>query len=71
MASNLFPRIPLALIIMKFRTPASIENLFYFGIDTRASSQDERIGISVGSLYVGIYGRALWAGLLGQDGTLR
>lgn len=38
---------------MILQTPASIQNLIYLGLDTKATSGDERFGI--GRLYLGLY----------------
>lgn len=66
---------------MKFRTPLSISNVFYLNVDTHASTGDERIGVSLGRLYLGYYGRKLpsypthphgWhRGILDRNGLLK
>jgi hypothetical protein len=42
---------------MRFQTPASLMNLIYFGMDTRAlaSIGDELLGLGLGRLYLGLY----------------
>lgn len=40
---------------MRFQTPLALQHLFYLGLDTRARSGDERFGIGLGRLYLGLY----------------
>lgn len=67
--------------IVKFATPLLTSRFLYLGIDTHASAGDERIGLSLGRLYLGYYGRKLPAypthphgwhwGILDRNGCLK
>jgi hypothetical protein len=61
---------------MKFTTPQSIADYFYFNIDFRdlmtklADDCDEVIGFSIGRLYIGFYGNSISWGILDENGSL-
>lgn len=59
---------------MILQTPASIQNLFYLGVDTKATNGDERFGIGIGRLYLGLYptatGFEVAYGLTNEQGCL-
>ena len=59
---------------MNFQTPDKISNFFYVGVNLNAECDDELMGISVGSFYVGLYptksGFDLSMGILDANGCL-
>jgi len=61
---------------MKFTTPASISDYFYFNIDLRDMMTklndkcEEVIGLSIGRLYIGFYGNSINWGILDEYGSL-
>jgi hypothetical protein len=61
---------------MRLQTPTAIQNVFYLGLDTRATKcpGDELLGFSLGRLYVGIYPTAtgfdISCGILDDKGCL-
>ena len=61
---------------MKFTTPQSIADYFYFNVDFRdmmtklADDCDEVIGFSIGRLYIGFYGNSISWGILDENGSL-
>ena len=61
---------------MKFTTPASISEVFYFNIDFRDlmtklnDDCTEIIGLSVGRAYVGLYNNSITWGILDENGAM-
>lgn len=59
---------------MILQTPTSTEHLFYLGVDTKAGDGDERFGIGIGRLYLGLYptatGFEVAYGVLNSQGCL-
>jgi hypothetical protein len=59
---------------MILRTPRFIEPILYAGLDRRARSGDELLGVSIGRFYLGIYptsnGFEVSYGILNQNGAL-
>ena len=59
---------------MILRTPRFIEPLFYAGLDRRARTGDELLGVSIGRFYLGIYptstGFEVSYGILNGQGAL-
>jgi len=61
---------------MKFTTPTSISDYFYFNIDLRDimtklnDECEEVIGLSIGRLYIGFYGDSINWGILDEYGSL-
>lgn len=56
--------------VMKFKTPESITNWFYFSVNFRGEQGDEIIGLSVGNRYIGFYGDSINWGVLDEHGCL-
>lgn len=61
---------------MKFTTPDSISNLFYFNIDFRDMMTkvyddcSEIIGLSIGRVYLGLYSNSITWGILDENGEM-
>ena len=61
---------------MRFQTPASLQHLFYLGVDTRATAApgDEFLGLGLGRLYLGLYptatGFEVACGVVNSQGCL-
>ena len=55
---------------MKFKTPDSITNWFYFSVNFIGEHGDEIIGLSVGNYYIGLYGNSITWGVLDERGCL-
>jgi len=56
--------------VMKFRTPDSISNYFYFSVNLIGEPGDEIIGLSVGNRYIGLYSDSINWGILDENGAL-
>jgi len=57
---------------VKFSTPHQIGDKFYFGLNlTRnCDNNDERMGVSFGAYYAGVYGNQLVWGKVNENGAL-
>lgn len=55
---------------MKFRTPDSISDYFYFSVNFIGDHEDEIVGLSVGNRYVGLYHNTIQWGVLDENGAL-
>lgn len=58
------------LQVMKFRTPDSITNYFYFSVNLIGEPGDEIVGLSVGNRYIGLYNDSINWGILDENGAL-
>jgi hypothetical protein len=56
--------------VMKFRTPDSISNYFYFSVNLIGDSEDEIVGLSIGNRYIGMYQGTIQWGILDENGAL-
>jgi hypothetical protein len=55
---------------MKFTTPESIADRFYFSLNLKAESGDEILGISIMNRYIGLYSDSINWGILDENGAL-
>lgn len=55
---------------MKFTTPESISDRFYFNLNLKAESGDEILGISIMNRYIGLYSGSINWGILDENGAL-
>jgi hypothetical protein len=58
------------LQVMKFRTPDSLSQYFYFSVNLIGAPGDEIVGLSVGNRYVGLYDNSISWGILNENGAL-
>ena len=56
--------------VLKFRTPDSISNYFYFSVNLIGESGDEIVGLSVWNRYIGLYSDSINWGILDENGAL-
>jgi len=55
---------------MKFSTPESIADYFYFAVNFKGDSEDEIIGFSIMNRYIGMYPGTIQWGVLDENGAL-
>ena len=56
--------------VLKFRTPDSISNYFYFSVNLIGQPGDEIVGLSVWNRYIGLYSDSINWGILDENGAL-